>query len=338
MICINTDSSSSGIGVYAKIMGKVVGENNIISIIMDKRKKNYEYPGKVVVGIFPPGTTGWQFNSRFYRTIFKIRKVDLPKFVHFLSPFLMPTERQEGIVTIHDLYHLYRTKKHEGYIAKLFEIYKKWENIIAISEVTKKDLLRIGAKEENVKVIHHSLDEYTWHRADDESIITTRQRIGVPENKKIVLTVGDGIGKNNELVRKAVKGDYFHIHVGSDIQADVNLSNIKDSELVSLYSMADVFCRPSSYEGFGRPPLESLFCGTPAVVSDIEIYKEILGSSGIYSKLDVASIKESIKIAINEGPNIIKGFDSKYRSYYSMPRFIDDMTAYYQSRGYKLRE
>ena len=33
--------------------------------------------------------------------------------------------------------------------------------------------------------------------------------------------------------------------------------------------------QPSLYEGFGVPPLQALYCGTKAVISDIDVFKEI---------------------------------------------------------------
>lgn len=333
MICINTDSSSSGIGVYAKVMAKVVGEDNILSFVMDRNKRSLEYPGNVVMGMFPPGGTGWQFNSRFYRAIFRVRGLKVPEFAHYLSPFLKPSSRTKGIVTIHDLYHLYRKKKHEGYIARLFDIYKKWENIISISNVTKEDLLKIGADEGNITVIHHSMDEKFWVRANEEDISRTKEKYHIPESRKIVLTVGDGIGKNNDVVRKATQGKYFHIHVGRDIKADINLIGVSDKDLVSLYSASDILCRPSSYEGFGRPPLESLFCGTPSVVSDIPIYREILDEAGTYSDITPQGISNAIEEALGNKDEKIKIFNNKYRAYYSMPRFIKQMSEYYSKHA-----
>lgn len=49
-----------------------------------------------------------------------------------------------------------------------------------------------------------------------------------------------------------------------------------DIELRALYTAARVLCFPSLAEGFGRPPLEALACGTPAVVADYGPAGEVL--------------------------------------------------------------
>jgi glycosyltransferase involved in cell wall biosynthesis len=51
-----------------------------------------------------------------------------------------------------------------------------------------------------------------------------------------------------------------------------------DAELRALYSGALALCFPSLAEGFGRPPLEALACGTPALVGDYPAAREVLGT------------------------------------------------------------
>ena len=52
---------------------------------------------------------------------------------------------------------------------------------------------------------------------------------------------------------------------------------VSDERLVDLLSSARILVQPSLYEGFGIPPMEALFCGTRAVVSDIPAFKEVYG-------------------------------------------------------------
>lgn len=50
---------------------------------------------------------------------------------------------------------------------------------------------------------------------------------------------------------------------------------IPDSELKALIQKARLLVQPSLYEGFGIPPLQALYSGTKAVISDIPVFKEI---------------------------------------------------------------
>ncbi len=50
---------------------------------------------------------------------------------------------------------------------------------------------------------------------------------------------------------------------------------ISNDELKKLYASARVLVQPSLYEGFGMPPLEAMTTGTPALISDIPVFREI---------------------------------------------------------------
>ena len=50
---------------------------------------------------------------------------------------------------------------------------------------------------------------------------------------------------------------------------------ISNDELKYLYASSRLLVQPSLYEGFGIPPLEALTVGTPALISDIPVFKEI---------------------------------------------------------------
>ena len=60
---------------------------------------------------------------------------------------------------------------------------------------------------------------------------------------------------------------------------------IPDSQLLHLISQAKILIQPSFYEGFGVPPLQALYAGTKAIISDIAVFKEI------YEKLPVTYFK-----------------------------------------------
>lgn len=50
---------------------------------------------------------------------------------------------------------------------------------------------------------------------------------------------------------------------------------ISDEELKLKLTQAKILVQPSFYEGFGLPPMQALNCGTHAIVSDIEVFKEV---------------------------------------------------------------
>ena len=58
---------------------------------------------------------------------------------------------------------------------------------------------------------------------------------------------------------------------------------VDDEDLAALYSLADVFCFVSLYEGFGLPVLEAMSCGTACVVSNTSSIPEVAGDAALYA-------------------------------------------------------
>jgi len=65
------------------------------------------------------------------------------------------------------------------------------------------------------------------------------------------------------------------------------LGRLDDAELVRRYREADAFVYPSTYEGFGLPPLEAMACGCPVLLSAEASLPEVGGPP--YDPADPAS-------------------------------------------------
>jgi glycosyltransferase involved in cell wall biosynthesis len=55
-----------------------------------------------------------------------------------------------------------------------------------------------------------------------------------------------------------------------------------DGTLDVLYAAASMFCFPTLDESFGLPPLEAMMAGTPVLVSDIEVEREMCGDAALF--------------------------------------------------------
>ncbi len=76
---------------------------------------------------------------------------------------------------------------------------------------------------------------------------------------------------------------------------------VSDAELVRLYQTADVLLFPSIYEGFGRPPLEAMACGTPVVVSTAPALLELVADAGLHADPnDVRRLADAVERVLVE--------------------------------------
>ncbi|MFW6008911.1 MAG: glycosyltransferase [archaeon] len=108
-------------------------------------------------------------------------------------------------------------------------------------------------------------------RALDE-LFTTFKHI----DKKVLIL---GIDKNNWILRKIKNKDKFIFD-----------EYIKEEELNVLYSEAFAFVFPTLNEGFGYPPLESMFYKTPVLAAARSSIPEVCGNAALY--FDPLSINE----------------------------------------------
>jgi glycosyltransferase involved in cell wall biosynthesis len=56
---------------------------------------------------------------------------------------------------------------------------------------------------------------------------------------------------------------------------------IPESDLPSVYNLAQIFVYPSIYEGFGLPVLEAMACGCPVITSNAASLPEVVGNAAI---------------------------------------------------------
>ncbi|MFO7261833.1 MAG: glycosyltransferase family 1 protein [bacterium] len=94
--------------------------------------------------------------------------------------------------------------------------------------------------------------------------------------------------------RDAAAGGYgeAEIRAAGDVRF---LGRVSDEDLRALYTAATVFCFPSLAEGFGRPPLEAMACGTPAVVAPYGPAREVVEGAALIVDLQPTRWVEAIE-------------------------------------------
>ena len=211
-----------------------------------------------------------------------------------------------SISTIHDLAFLYYPNfflKDENYFfEKFFEKNLKLNSkIIVHSNTVKKELNRyFNFPTKNIEVIYEDL-RYPFKVLEKEKCKNFLAKYNL-KYKKFFLVLGTlELRKNHEAIiniykklNDNVKSNYPLIIAGMKGRyAEKILDTIKytkncyyidylDEKLLNeCYSSAKILFYPSIYEGFGIPPLESMACGTPPMVSNLEVFNEIMQDSCI---------------------------------------------------------
>jgi len=228
----------------------------------------------------------------------------------YYSPyFLEHLGNKPFVLTVYDMIHeifpqyfirdLY-TVKHKKLLME------KATKIIAISESTKQDILRIyphiDASKIEVVYLSHSIKP------------AAIAKLALPKN--YILFVGNrSIYKNFIFFLNAVapilkaNTDLFVVCAGGNkfnaeelqLIKQLNVSNqliqqnFEDYELAAYYSSAKCFVFASEYEGFGIPVLESMACGCPVVLANHSSFPEVAGDAGVYFELhNEADLKDKV--------------------------------------------
>lgn len=243
----------------------------------------------------------------------------------FHSPnFLYQPSRCRNIVsTVHDIAFLKSGQYGSRYAGKyhrvlLLQHLERARSIIACSNSVKSDLVNmLSISEERISVIHHGIDPQFLEPRDLSATRARLKRAGYPD--RYIVSVGTlEPRKNYPLLLEGFSRiapefpDLKLVIVGRHADGLVSVSRqIRDLHLddrvmlpgyvtgdllPDLYRGACVSVFSSWDEGFGIPPLESIACGTPVVVSDIPVFHETLGDAALYFSLtDLDSLELWLK-------------------------------------------
>lgn len=213
----------------------------------------------------------------------------------FFDPyFLKYLGSRPWVITVHDM------------MPELFpQYYKRWDiqrtfkrkylkdasAIVAVSETTKKDIIRLlGIPEDKITVIYHGGPKVEY--ISDPPLVDSSYflYVGVRRNfKNFNQTVVDFMNfhKYNKNIKLVCTGSDFTSEERKffkELRIEDSIIHYKasDSQLKNLYAHAIAFIYPSLYEGFGMPILEAYAYGCPVMLNDIEVFHEIAGDAAIF--------------------------------------------------------
>ncbi len=196
------------------------------------------------------------------------------------------------------------------------------DRVIAISETTKRDLMRFyGTPEDRISVIYPGLNPF-YRRLDPvkdgekSKAVLSEYGIsrpfllhvgGMTENRNIGGLL-DALAKLKQagsrpklvLVGRSFWGFDLKTELAKRLLCDdvVEIKYAPNEDLRVLYNEADVLLLPSLYEGFGLPIIEAMACGTPVITSNLSAMPEAAGDAGLlidpHDSVAIAKAIESV--------------------------------------------
>ena len=210
--------------------------------------------------------------------------------------------------------------------------------VVSVSEFSRSEMQKYyGLDPNQIPICYEGSDHILRHRPDDSILDKLNLR-----HRPFFLGCGIyALNKNLEgtmaALKKADIKDAVVVATGRrrpdvhDKIAKINDDQLVDSGLISdgelraLYDHAVALVYPSSYEGFGLPPLEAMQCGCPAIVSDHPVLVEIGGDATLQCAVnDVDSLASAMK-AIYEDKELRERLRQK--GYVHAQRFTWEKTA-----------
>lgn len=254
---------------------------------------------------------------------FMLGDVDIVHSTTFCAP-KFKNKKKKLIVTIYDLTVLTHPECHEEANIKMCtkginDTVRYADEIIAISEHTKKDLMEIlKVPDEMITVTPLAADTSYMPISDSEKLVRVREQYKLP--KKFILFVGSLEPRKNvkTLIRafaglsEELRKDYYLVIAGakgwlnSDIPkivTDLKIEEkvfftgyIANEDISTVYSLATIFVYPSLYEGFGLPILEAMSCGVPTITSNTSSMPEVAGDAALLiNPLDVDELVAALE-------------------------------------------
>ena len=248
--------------------------------------------------------------------------IDIFHIPGFAGPF--KKGRHKRVTTVHDLIGIL-FPENLGFLSRFY--WQKWlpmcikksDAIIAVSECTKGDIVRLlGVPDEKIHVVLSAADSKFTVIDDKAKLEVLRKKYDLPE--EFILTVGSVEPRKNihglieafDLYVKESGSNINLVIVGSKdwgykkayeeaekrgiLSRVVFTDYVEDEDLSGIYNLSKIFVLPSFYEGFGLPVLEAMACGKPVICSGVSALPEITEDAAILvDPNSTESIKEAME-------------------------------------------
>lgn len=251
--------------------------------------------------------------------LLKSIRADLFHAPSFMAPLFCPCPM---VMTIHDLNHMVLPQFYTPFHQFYYQIFvrsciRRSEYILTVSNFSKNEIVRnLRVPSDKVFVTYNGVSA-KYHPIDDPDLLAyVRDIYELPERFIFCLTNNKPHKNVHQLVRAYC---YSTIDIPLVLACPVDRNIIRIAEnygkkhlvyfakfiheehLPSVYSMTHLFVYPSTYEGFGLPPLEALACGAPVVVARSSSLPEVVGDAAIFTNpFDYQDIARALELGVRD--------------------------------------
>lgn len=218
---------------------------------------------------------------------------------HFYGKSLAINFNRPVVITIHDLIPDLANCKE--IIAERKQVLSIASHVIAVSENTKNDLVRLyNYPESKVTVIHHGYtagsDVVKPVSGIGRFLLYVGGRMGCPwgdgsmtgyKNFRFMLEalapyIRENPGLSLFCTGSAFSKEELALIDKLSLSRQVRQAFVDDAELAWLYENAEAFIYPSLYEGFGMPIVDAFARGCPVVCCRASCFPEVAGDAALY--------------------------------------------------------
>jgi glycosyltransferase involved in cell wall biosynthesis len=295
---------------FEPILPNIFSNNSNLDAFQIKHRhffKNIQFKGKVPIMD--------KFNKMKIRAFLKSGKFDVFHPTYYDPYFLNYLDKRPFVITVYDMIHeIYpqHFTNSEVLIKNKRELIEKSQKIIAISENTKKDLIKFcQIEKEKIEVIYlanplkPNANKNINLKLPAEYLLFVGNRDFYKNFNFFIEGVSELILNNQNLFVICAGGGIFsEVEIKKfkilNIEDKVQYFPITDENLFNLYKNAKLFVFPSLYEGFGLPILEAFYSGCPVILSNRSSLPEIARDAAIYFDPEkVASMIDKIEETLN---------------------------------------